>query len=49
MPLCDGCEAGWHPECLVAPLAAVLEGDWYYNLYKEGQAEVPLAILPAAQ
>jgi hypothetical protein len=49
MLLCDGCGAGWHLECLAAPLAAVPEGDWYCDLCRERQAEAPLAILPAAQ
>jgi hypothetical protein len=49
MLLCDGCGAGWHLECPAAPLAAVPEGDWYCDLCREGQAEAPLAVLPATQ
>ena len=27
--LCDGCEAGYHLQCLTPPLAAIPEGDWF--------------------
>jgi hypothetical protein len=36
-------------ECLAAPLSAVPKDCWYCDLCREGQAEGPLAILPAAQ
>lgn len=29
MLLCDGCDGGWHMECLDVPLEAVPEGDWF--------------------
>ena len=28
MLICDGCEAGWHLQCLDPPLQAAPEGDW---------------------
>ncbi|GAQ92570.1 hypothetical protein KFL_010570010, partial [Klebsormidium nitens] len=38
MPLCDGCGAGWHTRCLVPPLAAVPEGEWFCPRCQAAQA-----------
>ena len=43
MLLCDGCNSGWHMQCLSPPVTAVPRGLWYCPACKELDPELPVA------
>jgi len=41
MLLCDGCNSGWHIDCLTPPLSSIPRGDWFCPVCQQEEPELP--------